>query len=75
VKFYQKIKEKDCYACNTMASMFIKENNNKTNLDSMLYLGMLENKHWTNVIRSCWKTNIELSNKLNFDLQILERNM
>jgi hypothetical protein len=41
----------------------------------MLYLSMLENKHWTNVIKACWKTNIELSTKLNFDLQKLEKNM
>ncbi len=41
----------------------------------MLYLGMLENKHWINVIKACWQTNIELSIKLNFDLQKLERNM
>jgi hypothetical protein len=41
----------------------------------MLYLGMLEKNHWTNVINTCWKTNIELSMKFNFDLQKLERNM
>jgi hypothetical protein len=75
VKFYQKIKEKDYYPCNTMTSMFMKANNFFKNLNSMLYLGMLEKNHWTNVINTCWKTNIELSMKFNFDLQKLERNM